>query len=132
MFRRRPWERRRPTRSAPRAWRICAPWTPKPSPPRPSWLASRPSALDGKVLPKQLVDTFDAGEQAPVPILAGFNSGEIRSLRILAPQPPASAAAYETEIRARYGDLADDFLKLYPSDNPPRACCWRRANALYG
>jgi len=132
MFRRRPWERRRPTRSAPRAWRICAPWTPKPSPPRPSWLASRPSALDGKVLPKQLVDTFDAGEQAPVPILAGFNSGEIRSLRILAPQPPASAAAYETEIRARYGDLADDFLKLYPSDNSPESVLLAPRDALYG
>jgi para-nitrobenzyl esterase len=41
--------------------------------------------------PSQLVDTFDRGEQAPVPILAGFNSGEIRSLRMLAPPPPADA-----------------------------------------
>src|SRR5580698_2543163 len=46
--------------------------------------------IDGHLLLRQLVDVFDRGEQAPVPLLAGFNSGEIRSLRILAPQPPAS------------------------------------------
>ncbi len=48
-------------------------------------------AIDGQLLPHQLVDVFDKGEQAPVPLLAGFNSGEIRSLRILAPPPAASA-----------------------------------------
>ena len=43
--------------------------------------------VDGKVLPKQLIETFAAGEQAPVPLLAGFNSGEIRSLAFLASPP---------------------------------------------
>ena len=32
-------------------------------------------AVDGHVFPGQLVDVFDKGEQAHVPILAGFNSG---------------------------------------------------------
>ena len=32
------------------------------------------------VLPDQLVNVFDQGKQARVPLLAGFNSGEIRSL----------------------------------------------------
>ena len=50
-------------------------------------------------LAAQLVDVFDKGEQAHVPLLPGFNSGEIRSLRILAPPPPASAADYESTIR---------------------------------
>jgi para-nitrobenzyl esterase len=72
-------------------------------------------AIDGHILPKQLVDAFDAGEQAHVPLLAGFNAGEIRSLRILAPQPVANASVYEKEIRSHYGDLADEFLRLYPS-----------------
>jgi para-nitrobenzyl esterase len=36
-------------------------------------------AIDGHVLQRQLVDTFDRGEQAHVPLLAGFNAGEIRS-----------------------------------------------------
>lgn len=71
--------------------------------------------IDGKVLKRQMVDTFDHGEQAPVPLIAGFNSGEIRSLRFLAPPVPPSPTAYVEGIRARYGDLADDYLHLYPA-----------------
>ncbi|MFZ0266185.1 carboxylesterase/lipase family protein [Caulobacter sp.] len=89
-------------------------------------------AVDGKVLPAQLVDVFDRGQQAHAPILAGFNSGEIRSLRFLAPPPPADAAAYEAEIRKRYGDLADDFLKLYPSSDIPESVLLAPRDALYG
>jgi para-nitrobenzyl esterase len=65
--------------------------------------------IDGKILPRQLPEVFDRGEQARVPLLAGFNSGEIRSLRVLAPPVPADRTTYEKEIRARYADLADDF-----------------------
>lgn len=71
--------------------------------------------IDGKVLKRQLVDTFDHGEQAPVPLIAGFNSGEIRTLRFLAPPVPPSPTAYAEGIKARYGDLADDYLRLYPA-----------------
>lgn len=71
--------------------------------------------IDGKILKRQLVDTFDRGEQAPVPLIAGFNSGEIRSLRHLLPPVPASPQAYAQEIKARYGDLAPDYLDLYPA-----------------
>src|SRR3546814_20436184 len=72
-------------------------------------------AVDGTVVPRQLVETFDRGEQAPVPILAGFNSGEIRSLRFLLPKPPADAAAYDMAIRAGSGAFADAFLAPYPA-----------------
>jgi para-nitrobenzyl esterase len=89
-------------------------------------------AVDGKILPDQLVTIFDRGEQAPVPLLAGFNSGEIRSLRVLAPQPPASAAIYEGTIRSQYLDLADDFLKLYPSTNMNESILATTRDSLYG
>ena len=89
-------------------------------------------AIDGHILPHQLVDVFDKGEQAHVPMLAGFNSGEIRSLRILAPKPPASAAEYEKIIRERYGDLADEFLRLYPSTNLEESVLATTRDALYG
>jgi para-nitrobenzyl esterase len=89
-------------------------------------------AIDGKVLPRQLVDAFDRGEQAHVPILAGFNSGEIRSLRVLAPPPPANAADYERLIRERYGDLADEFLRLYPSASLSESVLATTRDALYG
>lgn len=89
-------------------------------------------AIDGHILPHQLVESFDRGEQAPVPLLAGFNSGEIRSLRILAPPPPATPAAYEFVIRSQYRDLADEFLKLYPSTNLPESVLATTRDAFYG
>ncbi len=88
--------------------------------------------IDGHVLPRQLVDVFDRGEQAPIPILAGFNSGEIRSLTFLAPSPPANAIAYESIIRDRYGDLADEFLRLYPSTDMQESILATARDALYG
>jgi para-nitrobenzyl esterase len=88
--------------------------------------------IDGHVMLRQLVDVFDRGEQAPVPLLAGFNSGEIRSLRMLAPPPAANAAAYEATIRDRYGDLAGEFLRLYPSGNIEESILATTRDALYG
>ena len=88
--------------------------------------------IDGGVLTRQIVDVFDRGEQAKVPVLAGFNSGEIRSLRNLMPPAVADAAAYEKEIRARYADLADAFLALYPSDHVEESMLATTRDALYG
>ncbi len=90
------------------------------------------ATIDEQVLPHQLTEIFDAGEQAPVPIIAGFNSGEIRSLRILSPPPPVSAEVYENVIRERYGDLADEFLKLYPSADMQESIWATTRDALYG
>ncbi|WP_332764370.1 carboxylesterase/lipase family protein [Phenylobacterium sp.] len=88
--------------------------------------------IDGKVLPRQLVEVFDRGEQAPVPVLAGFNSGEIRSLRFLAPPKPSSPATYEAAIRQRYGTLADAFLRLYPSSDLGESILATPRDAIYG
>ncbi len=89
-------------------------------------------AVDGHVLPLQLVEVFDRGEQTPVPLLAGFNTGEIRSLTFLAPPAPANAAEYERIIRERYGDLADEFLRLYPNTNIHESILATTRDALYG
>jgi para-nitrobenzyl esterase len=89
-------------------------------------------AVDGHLLTRQLVETFDRGEQAPVPLLAGFNSGEIRSLMILAPPPPPTAADYERIIREQYGNLADEFLRLYPSSELHESIIAATRDALYG
>jgi para-nitrobenzyl esterase len=88
--------------------------------------------VDGRTVPDQLVNVFDRGQQAHVPVIAGFNSGEIRSLRFLAPPPPADAAAYEATIRERYGDLADEFLRLYPAGNLAETMLLPPRDALYG
>ncbi|MDT7530978.1 carboxylesterase family protein [Sphingopyxis sp. SE2] len=89
-------------------------------------------AVDGKIVPRQLVDSFDRNEQAPVPILAGFNAGEIRSLRFLLPKPPADAAAYEAAIRASYGELADAFLARYPAKTIEESMLAATRDAMYG
>ncbi|MHA6718672.1 carboxylesterase/lipase family protein [Sphingomonas sp. RS6] len=88
--------------------------------------------VDGKLLTRQLVETWDRGEQAPVPLIAGFNAGEIRSLRVLLPPAPANADAYSAAIRSRYGDLAEPFLRLYPAETIGESMLAATRDALYG
>ncbi len=88
--------------------------------------------VDGATLPRQMVSAFDEGKQAPVPLLIGFNQGEIRSLTVLAPKAPATAADYESGIRDRYGDLADVFLRLYPAADYKESILATTRDGLYG
>jgi para-nitrobenzyl esterase len=88
--------------------------------------------IDGRVLPKQLIDIFDAGQQAEVPLLAGFNSGETRSQRLLLPSVPAGAHVYEREISERYGELAPDFLEVYPSTDLAFSTMAAVRDSIYG
>ena len=85
-----------------------------------------------QVLPDQLVNVFDQGKQARVPLLAGFNRARSARSRRSRRPCPASAAVYESTIRERYGDLADAFLKLYPSDNLQESIFATTRDALYG
>lgn len=87
--------------------------------------------VDGKIVPEQLVDIFDKGEQASVPVLVGSNSGEIRSLMFLAPPVPATARDYIDAIRDRYGDLAKTYLKLYPPTDLHESIIEEPRDALY-
>lgn len=87
--------------------------------------------VDGHVLPEQLVEAFDRGAQAPVPLLTGFTSGEVRSLRFLMPPLPVSPEDYEVAIRNRYGDLAGQYLALYPAGDMDEAALATLRDALY-
>jgi para-nitrobenzyl esterase len=89
------------------------------------------AVIDDVYLTDQMVATFDKGEQAPVPVLAGFNEGEIRSLRFLLPPIPKQDA-YETAIRTGYGELADEFLNIYPSDSLESSMLATTRDAMYG
>ena len=88
--------------------------------------------IDGKLLPRQIVETFDRNEQAAVPILAGFNSGEIRSLRFLLPKAPGGAADYEAAVRSAYGEFAPLFLARYPARNIEESMLAATRDAMYG
>ena len=75
--------------------------------------------IDGWVLPDQPLHISRRGEQNPVSVLAGFtaNDGSVVALLGYAESIPESANSYEAEIRKRYGDLADQFLALYPASD---------------
>lgn len=88
--------------------------------------------IDGHTLTRQLVDVFDRGEQAKVPTLAGFNSGEIRSLRVLLPPAPVDAETYEKQIHERYRDLAVPFLERYPATQIEESMLATTRDAMYG
>ncbi|ASK35286.1 carboxylesterase [Alcanivorax sp. N3-2A] len=88
--------------------------------------------IDGWALPDQLVAVFDAGEQARVPLLAGFNEGEVRSQRALIAPPAADEASYENTITELYGDLAGDFLALYPASDMDYSTMATARDAIYG
>lgn len=88
--------------------------------------------VDGWALPRQLLDSFDAGEQARVPLLTGFTAGEMRTGLVPLPPIPASAEAYEAEIRRRYRDLAPSFLALYPASNMRESMLATLRDAVFG
>ena len=89
-------------------------------------------AIDGHVLPHQLVDVFDKGEQAPVPLLAGFNSGEIRSLRILAPQAPKTRPSTKRPFATGISISPMNSCGSIPAANMQESMLATTRDALYG
>ncbi|HEY7887140.1 MAG TPA: carboxylesterase family protein [Steroidobacteraceae bacterium] len=91
------------------------------------------ATIDGWVLPRQIVDCLDRGEQAAIPMIAGFNEGEVRSLRMyFLPQLPGSADDYESRVRGIYGDLAASYLARYPADDIEESVMAAARDAFYG
>jgi para-nitrobenzyl esterase len=88
--------------------------------------------IDGFVLKRQFADSFARGEQARVPVLAGFNEGEIRSLRFLAPKAPATQVAYQADVQGRFGAEAAAFLAIYPGADPRADAMNSIRDGLYG
>lgn len=91
------------------------------------------AAVDGWVLPRQIVECLDRDEQAAVPMIVGFNEGEVRSLRpTFLPPLPASAAEYESRVRRIYGDLAPRYLARYPAADIEESALAAARDAFYG
>ena len=88
--------------------------------------------IDGWALPRQIVSVFDRREEARVPVLMGFNAGEIQTLPGFLPPLPSSGAVYEKEIRARYRDLASEFLRLYPASHVRASMMAAERDAIFG
>jgi para-nitrobenzyl esterase len=91
------------------------------------------ATIDGWVLPRQIVECLDRGEQAPVPMIVGFNEGEVRSLRpTFLPPLPASAAQYESRVRSIYEDLAPRYLACYPAADIEESALAAARDGFYG
>jgi para-nitrobenzyl esterase len=69
--------------------------------------------VDGYFLPKNITEIFAAGEQARVPLLAGWNSAEVPYQALMGGDAP-TPENYVKKIRQLYSDHADEVLKLYP------------------
>jgi para-nitrobenzyl esterase len=71
---------------------------------------------DGWVIPEDLSLTFAAGRQNSVDVLVGSNKDE-GSFILRGP----TAEQWTSRVRARWGDLADAYLKLYPAGTDDEA-----------
>jgi para-nitrobenzyl esterase len=73
-----------------------------------------PIAIDGYFLPKTVAEIFAAGEQARVPLLAGWNSQESNARGVLG-QAEATPENYAKALQTRVGEDAETALKAYPA-----------------
>lgn len=80
--------------------------------------------IDGKVLAEPAADTFAAGKQAHVPLLAGWNRDDFPALAKGITVDEWNATAVQ-----RFGDRAQDFLELYPGATDEQAT---RSSIDYG
>jgi para-nitrobenzyl esterase len=70
-------------------------------------------AVDGYFLPKSPAEIFAAGEQAHVPLLAGWNSEENPARSVLG-QAEATPENYAAAVKKLYPQRGDEILKVYP------------------
>lgn len=72
-----------------------------------------PAVVDGYFLPKPVVDIFAAGEQAHVPLLAGWNSAEVPYQALMWGDAP-TPENYVKKIKQLYPNDTAEVMKLYP------------------
>ena len=75
---------------------------------------------DGYFLPTNALAIYEKGQQARVPLLAGWNADEGKMQVLMNPQKP-TAARFSEMAQKRFGDNAAEFLKLYPAANDDEA-----------
>jgi para-nitrobenzyl esterase len=69
--------------------------------------------VDGKLIPEDLSARFAAGRQNPVDVIVGSNREE--GIVLLERSDVRTFGEYEAAVRERFGALADEFLRIYPS-----------------
>jgi para-nitrobenzyl esterase len=72
------------------------------------------ATVDGYFLPRYPVELFATGEQAHVPLLAGWNSEEMNYRMVIGMEDP-TPENFAKVLHTLYGDQADQALALYPA-----------------
>ncbi len=78
---------------------------------------SFPPDVDGKVLTEPVTDTYTAGKQAHIPLLAGWNADEGNFFAMHG----MTTAQWKAMADNLFKDRAAEFLKLYPADTDAQA-----------
>jgi para-nitrobenzyl esterase len=76
--------------------------------------------IDGYFFTEDPTETYAAGRQAHVPLLAGWNADE-GSYQSFFGQDEATRENYIKHAREQFGANADEFLKLYPAETDAEA-----------
>jgi para-nitrobenzyl esterase len=72
--------------------------------------------IDGKFLTEPVLDTYMAGKQAHVPLLAGFNRDEGAAAAV-----GMTAEKWKAQAAERYAEKSAEFLTLYPGSTDAEA-----------
>jgi para-nitrobenzyl esterase len=92
-------------------------------------LASRPALygstafapnIDGYFLPDSPLHLYQAGKQAHIPLLAGWNADEIR-LSVKRSKTPVTAASFRAQMDKEFGDKATQALAVFPAATDAQA-----------
>jgi para-nitrobenzyl esterase len=75
-----------------------------------------PIVVDGRLLTEPVADTYAAGKQAHVPLIAGWNRDEF-----FLPSWGMTADKWKATAAQRFGDHASEFLAVYPGDSDKQA-----------
>jgi para-nitrobenzyl esterase len=70
--------------------------------------------IDGYFLERPVADIYASGEQANIPLIAGWTSSELGMSVALNPEKP-TVETFRKELRDKFGDRADEALEVYPA-----------------
>jgi len=88
-----------------------------------SWYSRFPITVDGYFLPKDPATIYQAGEQAHIPLLAGWNSAEVSYQGLLGQDEP-NEENYKKAVQKKYEEKAGEVLIYYSAatdDQVPQA-----------
>ncbi len=70
--------------------------------------------IDGYFMPEKVGAIFARGEQAQIPLLAGWNSSEMGRPIAMNPKKP-TPETFPEELKKQFGERAADALRVYPA-----------------